>query len=200
MHQQINLYQPVFNKPLKVFSSPVLLQICATAFLLLLLVASHARWALAGMKTTAQELEYQLRDLNIRLGSLEADFSPSDSKAIDLQVDALRKHIDQRKHLLHRFDQLAQQSHVGFASRFEVLAQLQTPGLWLEGVTISDQQLKISGIALEQKLVPVYLKRLKKHSTFAGMTLETVSMARMKNTQPQIRFVLRNNDGDSAWP
>jgi Na+-transporting methylmalonyl-CoA/oxaloacetate decarboxylase gamma subunit len=57
MHQQINLYQPVFRKQEKVFSAITLLQIGAAVLLLLLIILAHAHWTLSDMNSTAQTLE-----------------------------------------------------------------------------------------------------------------------------------------------
>lgn len=199
MYQQINLYQPVFRRQHKVFSSLTLLQISAAVLLLLVLISSYTRWTLAGMDATAQGLEQHLEGLGTRFGLLKEDLRTPDTEAIDTEVETLRKTIAQRKYLLQQLDQLVLQNRGGFASRFEALARLQVHGLWLEGVTVNDDdQMEIRGITLEPKLVPVYLQQLEEYGDLPGTKFETVSMTRIANDQPQIQFVLR--EGDSAWP
>ena len=67
MHQQINLYQPVFRKQQKVFSALTLLQICAAVLVLLLLIAGHTRWTLNGMQGTEEALQAQLGERRLLL-------------------------------------------------------------------------------------------------------------------------------------
>jgi len=200
MHQQINLYQPVFRKQQKVFSSLTLLQICAAVLLLLTVIAAHTHWTLAGMETTAQNLEQQRQDLATRMGALEDTFRTPDTDAIDIEIDALQKNINQRNYLLQQFDQLVLQNRGGFATQFEALASLRVPGLWLEGVTVnSHQQMEIRGMTLDPKLVPIYLQQLEQRGDLPGATFETVSMTRVTYDQPYVQFVLRNVEEGSTW-
>jgi Fimbrial assembly protein (PilN) len=200
MHQQINLYQPVFRKQQKVFSSLTLLQICAVVLLLLAVIAAHTHWTLAGMETAAQNLEQQRKDLATRMGVLEDTYRTPDTDAIDSEIAALQKSIDQRNYLLQQFDKLVLRNRGGFAARFETLARLQVPGLWLEGVTVNDdRQMEIRGMTLDPKLVPVYLQQLEQDGGLSGASFKAVSMARVANDQPYVQFVLRNVAEGSTW-
>ena len=200
MHQQINLYQPVFRKQQKVFSSLTLIQICAAVLLLLTVIAAHTHWTLQDMETTALNLEQQRQELANRMAALEGTYRTPDTEAVDNEIDALQKSIDQRNYLLQQFDQLVLQHRGGFAIQFEALARLRIPGLWLEGVTVNDdQQMEIRGMTLDPKLVPIYLQHLEQSSDLPGANFETVSMTRVANDQPYIQFVLRNTDEGSTW-
>jgi hypothetical protein len=200
MHQQINLYQPVFRKQHKVFSSLTLLQISAAVLFLLSIIVGHTRWTLASMETTALSLEQQHQDLAKKMGLLEDANRTPDTDAIDNEIEALNRNIDQRHYLLEQFDQLVVQHRDGFAAQFKALAKLRLPGLWLEGVTVNgDQQMEIRGITLDPKLVPIYLQELDKHGEFPGAAFETVSMTRMSNDEPYVQFVLRNMEEGSVW-
>ena len=200
MHQQINLYQPVFRKQQKVFSSLTLLQICAAVLLLLTAIAAHTHWTLAGMETAALNLEQQRKDLATRMGVLEDTYRTPDTDAIDNEIDALQRNIDQRNYLLQQFDKLVLQNRGGFAAQFETLARLHVPGLWLEGVTVNgDRQMEIRGMTLDPKLVPIYLQQLEQGGGLSGAAFETVSMTRVANDQPYVQFVLRNVAEGSTW-
>ena len=66
MHQQINLFQPVFRRQQKVFSAATLVQIAAAVLLLLVAILGHVRWTLASMEQSAEALQQQhdhLREL-----------------------------------------------------------------------------------------------------------------------------------------
>jgi len=200
MHQQINLYQPVFRRQEKVFSAITLLQIGAAVLLLLLIIASHARWTLADMNGTATTLEDQLNHLNQQMGKLEDDQRTPDTDALDAEIETLVNTIDQRHLLLTRFDQLVTQHQSGFAAQFKALAEEHVPGLWLEGVNANnDHKIELRGITLDAKLVPIYLQQLARHNDLSETAFETVSMTRIAADQPEIQFVLRNYEGDVAW-
>jgi Tfp pilus assembly protein PilN len=200
MHQQINLYQPVFRKQEKVFSATTLLQIGAAVLLLLLIILGHARWTLSGMNNTAQALQQQVNSQTQQLAALEESYRTPDTDALDSEIEQLRAETDQRNTLLSQFDQLTLRHNNGFATQLQALAEVHLPGLWLEGVTVSEALgIELRGITLDARLVPLYLQQLTGRKDLSPTAFEAVSMTRIENGQPQIQFVLRNFKGQTAW-
>lgn len=200
MHQQINLYQPVFRKQEIVFSATTLVQIAGAVLLLLLVLVGHARWRLGDMQATAGSLADQVDTLGKQLGEVQHGQEPAGTEALDREIEQLQADIAQRNRLLVRFDQLVARHRNGFSTQFRALAEEQVPGLWLEGVTVSDDnRIELRGITLDARLVPVYLKRLERRKDLSATAFETVSMNRIDPAQPQIQFVLRNFKGQTSW-
>jgi hypothetical protein len=200
MHQQINLFQPVFRKQQKVFSATTLAQIAAAVLVLLIAILGHARWTLASMGRSAEALQQQHDYIRQQIRSLEAAYQTPDTEALDSEIEQLMTDIYQRNSLLVRFDQLVIQRRSGFAGQFRALAEQHMPGLWLEGVTVNGNgQIEIRGISLDAKLVPVYLQQLQKQQDLSATPFETVSMNRTAVDKPQIQFVLRNHKGELSW-
>jgi len=200
MHQQINLFQPVFRKQQKVFSATTLAQIAAAVLVLLIAILGHVRWTLAGMGRSAEALQQQHDHIRQQIRSLEAAYQTPDTEALDSEIEQLMTDIYQRNSLLVRFDQLVIQHRSGFAGQFRALAEQHVPGLWLEGVTVNGNgQIEIRGISLDAKLVPVYLQKLQKQQDLSATPFETVSMNRTAVDKPQIQFVLRNHKGELSW-
>jgi hypothetical protein len=183
-----------------IFRAATLLQIGAVALLLLVSVLAHARWTLGGMNSTADMLEHQFDSLNPRLDTLAAARQTPDTRTLDKEIAQLRADIADRNALLTRFEHLASEQSEGFASRFEVLAEEQVPGLWLEGVTVDeDNRVELRGVTLDARQVPTYLQILANRPDLSEHPFETVAMTRPDARQPQIRFVLRNFKGDAKW-
>jgi Tfp pilus assembly protein PilN len=200
MHQQINLFQPVFRRQEKVFSAATLVQITAAVLLLLVAILGHVRWTLASMEQSAEALQQQHDHLRKQIGTLEASFRTPDSEALDAEIEQLMYSIDQRNSLLVQFDQLVLRQRGGFAEQFRALAEQHVPGLWLEGVTVNGEgQIEIRGITLDAKLVPVYLQQLEKREGLSATPFETVSMERVAVDKPHIQFVLRNHKEEMSW-
>jgi Tfp pilus assembly protein PilN len=200
MHQQINLYQPVFRKQVKVFSATTLAQIAGAVLVLLVIIFAHARWTLAGMESSAAALQQQLDSLQGQMGALEAGYRTPDTEALDKEIEKLRADISQRNYLLAQFDRLVIQRGSGFAEQFNVLAEQRVPGLWLEGVKVSGKgQIELRGITLDARLVPVYVQHLDKRPNLSESSFETLSMSRLDPDKPQIQFVLRNHKEAVAW-
>lgn len=200
MHQQINLFQPVFRKQQKVFSATTLAQIAAAVLVLLIAILGHVRWTLAGMGRSAEALQQQHDHIRQQIRSLEAAYQTPDTEALDSEIEQLMTDIYQRNSLLVQFDQLVIRRRSGFAGQFRALAEQHVPGLWLEGVTVNGNgQIEIRGISLDAKLVPVYLQKLQKQQDLSATPFETVSMNRTAVDKPQIQFVLRNHKGELSW-
>ena len=200
MHQQINLFQPVFRKQQKVFSATTLAQIAVVVLVLLIAILGHVRWTLAGMGRSAEALQQQHDHIRQQIRSLEAAYQTPDTEALDSEIEQLMTDIYQRNSLLVQFDQLVIQHRSGFAGQFRALAEQHVPGLWLEGVTVNGNgQIEIRGISLDAKLVPVYLQQLQKQQDLSATPFETVSMNRKAVDKPQIQFVLRNHKGELSW-
>jgi Tfp pilus assembly protein PilN len=199
MHQQINLFQPVFRKQHKVFSATTLAQIVAAVLVLLVAILGHVRWSLASMEQSAEALQQQHHHIRQQIGALEAAYQTPDTEALDAEIAQLMADIDQRNSLLIQFDQLVVQHHSAFSGQFRALAEQHVPGLWLEGVTVNGEgQIEIRGITLDAKLVPIYLQHLEKRQGLSETSFETVSMKRIAADKPQIQFVLRNHKGEMS--
>ncbi len=200
MHQQINLYQPVFRKQAKVFSATTLAQIAGAALVLLGIILTHAHWTLAGMESSASTLQQQFNSLQGQVDALEADYQTPDTQALDTEIEQLRTNINQRNYLLAHFGQRLVRHRSGFAGQFNVLAEQRIPGLWLEGVKVSGEGLiELRGITLDAKLVPVYVQQLAKHPGLSESSFATLLMTRIDPDKPQLRFVLHNYREVVAW-
>jgi Tfp pilus assembly protein PilN len=200
MHQQINLYQPVFRKQHKVFSAVTLAQMVAAVLVLLLAILGHTRWTLARMQDSAAALQQQHEHMQAQIDTLEQALRTPDTQAVDAEIEQLGSSVEQRKALLAQFDQLVLQHQHGFASHFRILAEQHVPGLWLDGVTVNAQgEIEVRGTALDEKLVPAYLHGLAKRRDLSPTAFETVAMNRTEPGQREIQFVLRNHKDETAW-
>ncbi len=200
MYKQINLYQPVFRKQEKIFGTATLLLIIGAVMCLLLAIIAHAHWTLGAMEQTAQSLQQQVTHLSGQLTTLQAQRRTPDTAALERKIAALHTSIEQRNRLLSQFDRLLLQQEKGFASWFEALAGLRMPGLWLEGVSIdNEQRVELRGLALDARLVPRYLQQLEATGKGHDKPFATVSVTRLDSQRPQLQFVLRNFQGTQAW-
>jgi len=200
MHQQINLFQPVFRKQQKVFSARTLAQIAAAVLVLLLAILGHVRWSLASMGRSAEALQQQHEHIRKQIDALEAAYQTPDTEALDAEIEQLMTDIDQRNSLLVQLDLQTIQHRNGFAAQFSALAEQHIAGLWLEGITVEgDGRIELRGVSLDAKLVPAYLQQLQKRQGLSTTPFETVSMQRMSADQPQIQFMLRNHKGEVSW-
>lgn len=200
MHQQINLFQPVFRKQHKVFSAATLAQMTAAVAFLLILLLIHASWTLASMEATADSMQQQYSHMQQEISTLEEALRTPDTESLDNEIESLQTRIEARTELLARFDDLAIENQNGFYNQFHTLAEQYIPGLWLEGVNIDNKaRIEVRGGTLNAQLVPVYLQQLAKQDDLSATPFETVKMTRPDPEQPKIGFVLRNFREDPTW-
>lgn len=193
MHQQINLYQPVFRRQHKVFSALTLVQILAAALILLLVLVVHARWTLAGLAATQHALAQQYAELQNRINTMAGGDAASDSQDLEQEIAQLGDAINQRHSLVEQFDRLMVQEQQGYARYFEALARERLPGLWITALQIGEGGgIEIRGKALEPRLVPVFLRRLGRLPPFAKERFASVILQRETPQQTEVDFIVHN--------
>lgn len=197
-YQQVNLYQPVFRQPHKIFSAFTLLQILAAVMLLLLGIYVHAQIKLAGLQRTATALGGQYQQLETKLSVLETANQPSADNALEAEISALQDTVQEHQDLLARIEQLAIKPDPGFGDFLEVLARHTLPGLWLTGIELREGgDVELRGSARDPQLVPRYLQQLPDEPRFKTLRLGSVNIVRRAPDQPEIDFVL--DSSESGW-
>ncbi|VAW76894.1 hypothetical protein MNBD_GAMMA14-1820 [hydrothermal vent metagenome] len=200
MHQQINLFQPLFRKQQKVFSATTLVQIVGAVTVLLLIFLGHARWTLANMEATANNMQKQYIQLQRQVSTLQAVLNTPDTEALDNEIEQLRIRIDTHKALLAHFEPPVTENQRGFYSRFRLLAEQNISDLWLEGITMEGNgHIEIRGSTSAARQVPAYIQHLSKQPELSSARFETVQLIRPDIKQSRFRFSLRNFHEGSAW-
>ncbi len=193
MHQQVNLYQPVFRRQQKVFSAVTLSQILGAVLLLLLTLLGHAHWSLAELKTTRASLQEQFDQVQQALVALGSASAGADTRVLDAEIAQLQDTLDNRRLLLQQFDRIALDNTGGFAAGFEALAHRDMAGLWLTGVSFDEHgAIELRGVALDPRLIPRYLQLLARQPELSGQRFDSVIIRRPVETEPAVEFLLQN--------
>lgn len=79
-----------------------------------------------------------------------------------------------------------------FSSYFEGLARRTLEGLWLEDIHIQEggQSIKLVGGTYQAKLIPKWLKTLKKEPAFQGITFQSATLGKKSDDGDSLRFSL----------
>jgi len=197
-YQQVNLYQPVFRQPHKIFSAVTLLQILAAVTVLLLGIYIHAQIKLAGLQRTATALGQQHQHLETQLTALEAVKQPAADETVEAEISTLQDTVLEHRALLTKIDQLSIMPNPGFGAFLEALARHTLPGLWLTGIELREGgDVALRGTARDPQLVPRYLQQLPDEPRFKALRLGSVNIVRREPDKPEIDFVL--DSSDSGW-
>jgi len=197
MLQQVNLYQPVFRREDKIFSSRTLLVVWGLVLLLLATVYIFQTVKLLSAERQATQVHAQYEALDQQLAKLQGQSDPAQRDALDQQLEQLEQ---TRGNLLTLLDTLqgpglADRQH--FSQVLEGLAQIRLPGLWLTGIDIDGTgNMRLSGRASDEHLVPRYLAKLTASPALPGKPFVQILL----NSNPDtgsVDFVLQS--GGDSW-
>ncbi|HEX6530242.1 MAG TPA: PilN domain-containing protein [Burkholderiales bacterium] len=181
MSQQINLYNPIFRKQKKVFSSATMLQ----AFALIVLVVAVFYFAVAlqtpVLEIRSAETSRLLKAELERLKAYGAGDSPAErAKAIAERRKGLEAALSANSQALAAFE--AEGGRVeGYAEVLRALARVSVDGVWLTRINFARGKgdVSIVGRATRPELVPTYLERLR-----AEQALRVRDFSRLEVTRP----------------
>ncbi|HEU4851276.1 MAG TPA: hypothetical protein VFT37_03870 [Telluria sp.] len=203
MSQQINLFNPVFLKQRKIFTSLAMAHALGVLGLGLATLAWYSQYSVSQLQEQADQAARQLERRQARLKAVEVELAPkpldaglaAQVAARELQLNALRQADD----VLERG---AFGNTRGYSDYFRAFARQDAPGLWLTGLTIdgAGQEISIDGRASEAELVPGYISKLSGEAVLKGKSFgslqittpsggEAAAATAGAETRPAVRYV-----------
>ena len=211
MSQQINLFNPLFRKQQKYFSAVTMLQALGLILLGSLLLYGYARYRTSLMEQHAAQADLAQKTTQAKMLELSALAGPRQpSKLLADEVARMESKVEARKHIVGMLGQGDFGSNQGFSEFFRALSRQTMDGLWITGFHVSgaENEVNISGRALQPELVPVFINRLKTETVLAGKSFTTMEIRLPepektpdgKPLPPRrfIEFTLRKSAAESA--
>ncbi|MFL6657960.1 MAG: PilN domain-containing protein, partial [Massilia sp.] len=163
MSQQINLFNPIFRKQQKYFSSVTMAQALGIICLACALLAVNASWRMRQLAAQVAATDAQLQARQTRLAAFKAQF-PARQKSPTLagEMAAAQSELALLEQASGMLEHGSFGDTRGFSTYFRAFARQSVDGLWLTGLTIDGggTQLAVQGNALQPDLVPKYMRRL----------------------------------------
>lgn len=192
MHQQINLYQPIFRHERKLFSLRTVgigLSIVALGLI--------GFWSLGvyqvknlerAVNDVRQQQSAQQRMADSATGQMNATTSP---EQVQSNIKQLSSQLAERTQALDLLRNGAAGSSEGFANRLSALGRRHTEGLWLDRMLIGPYQvggvaggsLMLEGRSVDAQLVPTYLQELAEEPALTGARFDSVVIDRYKSRE-----------------
>lgn len=177
MSQQVNLYNPIFLKQKKIFSSLTMAQALGLLALGLFVFYAYARFQVANLQTESERSAKRMEAAQARVARLAPQFGPR-LKSADLeskikQAEAELQALDAVQGALHKGSVA---SGSGFSPYFKALARQVVAGLWLTGFSVTGSEMVISGRTLKPELVPDYIHRLGEEQVMQGRKFAMLEM------------------------
>lgn len=198
MSQQVNLLAPIFRKPRSLFSARV-----AAMLALLLVVALGAAsgwgsWRNARLASEQARLEQRRDEVTAQITELGRVLAARASASGDSELTRLTAERDRKAQSLALLANRELGSTRGFSPQLTGLARQQLDGLWLTRVEFAGSQMALTGMALEDALIPRYLKLLGGEPVFAGTAFGHARLDRAADGAPGLRFELRTQTGGAS--
>ncbi|OIP14665.1 MAG: hypothetical protein AUK53_05020 [Betaproteobacteria bacterium CG2_30_59_46] len=180
MSQQINLFNPIFLKKKKHFSSIAMIQALGGIMLGMLLLYAYAHYAVGKMGASATETTKLLQTEESRLTKVAAEFAPGkDTKVLEDQVTRMESQLNARQKVLAVLQGGELGNTAGFSEYLRAYARQSIDGLWLTGFSIlgAGNQMVLDGRALRADLVPAYIKRLDQEKIMQGKSFASMEIS-----------------------
>jgi Tfp pilus assembly protein PilN len=184
--QQVNLYNPLFEKKKKPFSALTMSQTLGFVAVGLAVLYGYAAWQMRSAERLAAPLKQQLDAQRERVAELAKAAGRTPSKAIEAQVAQLQAEVLARQTTLQALSTGELGNTAGFSEFFAALGRQATPGVWLTAIRISDSgnELQVQGKALRAELMPAFLRALSKESVMRGRRVTEMKLTAKTADKP----------------
>ncbi len=192
MYQQINLYQPVFRQEEKIFSSRTLLIIWALVLVLLAGLYLSQRLNLRELESNRVQVETQSDKLQQQLNSMLTSTDQAEADQVTAEIEQLRLSLDNLESLLQQMNGSALPSAAGFSQLLQALAEQRLTGVWLTNIEITSLgEIRLTGVATDERLVPRYIQQLRKNQLLAEKAFSQIQLT-SDQTTALTSFVLQS--------
>lgn len=196
MNQQINLYQPIFRREKKVFSSAAMLQLGTLVLLGLMAIYGNAYRQIQPVSSQLSDLQAQRDRMRAQNEELLARRVKTKSELLEQQVARLAVELEERRAVAAALASGAFGDTSGFGDHLEALARQHVQGTWITALSIGKggASVDIAGNALFPELVPVYIQRLSREPVFSGTSFNVLELARRADDGTPVGFRLRTSE------
>jgi hypothetical protein len=183
MHQQINLYQPIFREERKLFSLSTVVLALTVVSVALVSIWLYGLHNVNNLDRSVQQLKQQQaaqEKMAQAAGALfDAQGNPAQLQAV---VQVLSAQLAERTRALELLRSGALGEPRGFAPRLQALARQHLEGVWLEELLLGGgpNGLVLRGRCVDPELLPKYLHLLTTEPELSGARFDEVIIDRFK--------------------
>lgn len=181
MSQQINLYQPIFRKQEKKFSTFAMLQAVGIMVLGIVLMYGYSWWHVNSLKQDLKQARQNQAAAGKRLAEVTEKFGRRNTgTTLDDEIVRLEREVVAKQRMQEILQRGVFSNTHGFSDYLVSLARQHIPGVWLTGfdITGAAEQLSLSGRSTDPELVPRYMQRLSSEKTLSGLEFRVFQMNR----------------------
>jgi len=179
--QQVNLYQPIFRKEEKKFSTVAMLQAVGIVALGIVLMYGYSWWHINSLKEELRQAQKNQAAATKRLAEVTEKFGRRGTGAsLDEEIVRLEREVVAKQRMQEILQRGVFSNTHGFSDYLVSLARQHVPGVWLTGfdITGAAEQLSLSGRCTDPELVPRYMQRLSSEKNLTGLEFRVFQMNR----------------------
>jgi type II secretory pathway pseudopilin PulG len=179
--QQINLYQPIFRKEEKKFSTVAMLQAVGLVVIGVVALYAFSWWQSQTLKNELKRVEQNHVTASKRLADVSQKFGPQTGAAsLDTGITRLETEVAARQQIQEILRRGIFSNTRGFSDYFASFARQRIPGVWLTGfdITGAAEEMSLAGRTTNPELVPRYMQKLSLEKTLAGIEFRAFQMNR----------------------
>ncbi len=194
MSQQINLYQPIFRKEEKKFSSIAMLQSVGLVAIGVAVLYAFMWWRTDSLRNDLKAAEQNYAAAGKRLADVTQKFGQGKGPgSIDNEIARLESEIVAKQRMQEILLSGIFSNTTGFSDYFVSLARQSVPGVWLTGfdITGAAEQMSLAGRTTNPELVPRYMQKLSLEKPLSGIEFQAFQMNRPepKPKEPETIYV-----------
>ncbi len=179
MTQQINLFNPIFRKQKKYFSSVAMAQALAIICVACGALAVDAAIRMRALTEQASATEALLSARQQRLTEVKVEFAPRQKSAtMAADIIGAQEELAMLQNATATIKRGGFGDTTGFSAYFRAFARQSVEGLWLTELRISSggAAIGIQGNALAAPMVPQFMARLAQEPVMKGKAFATLAM------------------------
>ena len=181
MSQQINLYQPIFRKEEKKFSTVAMLQSVGLVALGIVAIYGYSWWQNGELKKELKRAELNQAAAAKRLAEVTDKFGQGEKQSpADMEIARLETEIISKQRIQEALQSGVFTNTIGFSDYFISFARQHISGIWLTGVDITGaaDQMVLSGRSTSPELIPRYMQKLSAERPLSGIVFNVFQMNR----------------------
>jgi hypothetical protein len=179
--QQINLYQPIFRKEEKKFSTVAMLQAMGLVVFGVVAIYAYTWWQVGALKSELKRAEQQHAATTKRLAEATEKFGQRAGKSsLDSEITRMEGEIVVKQRIQEILQRGVFSNTHGFSDYFVSFSRQHIPGVWLTGfdITGAAEQMMLAGRSTNPELVPRYMQKLSAEKTLSGIEFHVFQMNR----------------------
>lgn len=181
MTQQINLYQPIFRKEEKKFSTIAMLQAIGIVAVGIVAMYAYTWWQTESLKFELKHLEQSHATASKRMADVADKFGKSVADtSLDTEITRLEGDLVAKQRIQGILQRGLFSNTHGFSDYFVSFARQSVPGVWITGfdITGAADQMMLAGRSTNPELVPRYMQKLSTEKTLSGIVFNVFQMNR----------------------